>query len=94
MRLEVPALIIVDAEPNVIAPVHLLIFPVFLIAPWLEELTTTPFPLIVIGSGILKLLPSIWIVVPVDIVVAPALAPKAALFLASITPALNVVKPV
>ena len=46
------------------------------------------------GSGIFKFVPSIWIVVLLDVVVAPALLPNAALFFASITPALNVVKPV
>ena len=87
-------LTIVDAAPNVIGPVHLLIFLIFFMAPWLVELTITPFPLIVMGSGIFKLVPSIWIVVPATMVVAPAIAPNAALFFASITPALNVVKPV
>ena len=46
-------LTIVEAEPNVIRPVHLLIPLGFLITPWLVAI---PVPLIVIGSGMIKVL--------------------------------------
>ena len=52
-------LTIVALLAKVIAPDKVFLFLMFLIAPWLNKFTETPVPLIVIGSGITKSVPSI-----------------------------------
>jgi hypothetical protein len=85
-----PAELIVVAEPRVIAPDQVLVLARLRNAPPDD----VPVPLRVTGSAMVNALPSTWIAVPADIVVAPAAVPSAAFDCRSSTPPVSVVAPV